>query len=199
MELITAMLREPGGNETPFWQHDTMAATYILSGIVDIFSIRDARRRVKTGKDYLIPEGFDYVVFAAAFGIQAQSLLSHLHGRTPLDVRVHQFHATLSVMSFIAVVVEALSRHHPFTPVIRGYMVMTQGTWPFNVGSGFCRCNFCQSASLPVPLWSSLCKSACLFLFNSFPICQTDWVWSILPEYWNDQNCGRNDYCPLLL
>ena len=135
IELITAMLREPGGNETPYWQHDTRVTGYILSGIVDIFSSRNVGKRGKSGDNYRItlPDGFDYVMFASTYGIQATNLLSHLHGRTPLDVRLHTIHAALSVSSLLALTVEAICRHHPLLTVIRGCTIMLQGTWEYNV------------------------------------------------------------------
>ncbi|GFN78449.1 transmembrane protein 45b [Plakobranchus ocellatus] len=131
MELITATFRKPGGNETPYWQHDIMAASFMISGFVDIFSVQHRKRNGK--RMQLIPDGFEYVVFALAFGLQAMLLISHLHKRTPLDVRVHHFYALVAVCCFLVVLAEGMFRRHPLMPVMRGYFIMMQGTWLINL------------------------------------------------------------------
>ncbi|RUS88396.1 hypothetical protein EGW08_003852 [Elysia chlorotica] len=110
----------------PHFQHDTIAATFILSGAVDLLCVWPCTSR-------LLPAGVDYVFFSITFLTEVLQFMVHLHGRTPVDVRLHQLQAAVAAMSVVALAGEACFRNRPEFPVIRGLLIALQGTWMFHL------------------------------------------------------------------
>ncbi|GFO42140.1 transmembrane protein 45b [Plakobranchus ocellatus] len=126
IEIIATIVREPGCIETPVWQHETMATIFLMSGVVDMITL-------KTEGLNILPDGTDYLVFSLTFGIQVLQFYFHLEGRPPLGARLHALQALLAAMCTLALLMEAKYRSHVMMPVIRGYCIMAQGTWMMNL------------------------------------------------------------------
>ena len=106
-------------------QHVTMYAFFAISGAVDIFANRGYR---------FIPPGLDYVAGALAFTAEALLFTFHLHGRSPLDIVLHQLLVFAIAACVLATLFECKYRSEPIIPFLRVFFVFLQGTWFFQVG-----------------------------------------------------------------
>ncbi|GFO42142.1 transmembrane protein 45b [Plakobranchus ocellatus] len=106
----------------PHLQHDTMAANFALSGVVDLLRLYPRTR-------WLLPGGIDYALFSMAFLTEVQQFVSHLHGRTPVDMRLHQLQASVAAFTVMILAAEARFRQSVELPAIRALLLILQGTW----------------------------------------------------------------------
>ncbi|KAI1288383.1 Transmembrane protein 45B [Halotydeus destructor] len=81
-----------------------------------------------------VPAGSDYVSLALAFFVQGVLFVFHLHGRVPIDVRVHQLHILLTFMTLAAILVEMSNRDQVLAILFRSLCTLTLGTWLMHVG-----------------------------------------------------------------
>ncbi|GFR83924.1 transmembrane protein 45B [Elysia marginata] len=116
-------------HQLPHLQHDTIAFCFIMSGLVDLLCVWPYTRR-------LLPMGVDYVFFSLTFFTEALQFVTHLHGRIPVDVRLHQLQATVAAMTVLILAAEVCFRKRSEFPVIRALLMLLQATWMFHVMSG---------------------------------------------------------------
>lgn len=106
-------------------QHITMYSGYLVSAITSLLCHYKLPG---------VPKGLDYMTIALAVFIEGLLFTFHLHGRTPLDVIVHQFLVIVLVVSFFIIVIEWKYMNNVLVSVFRIYLVFLQGTWFIQVG-----------------------------------------------------------------
>ena len=81
-----------------------------------------------------VPKGLDYFCFCVAMFIEILLFTFHLHGRSPLDIIVHQFLIIIAVVSLCSVIIEWIYMSSKFATIFRIYVTMLQGTWLIQIG-----------------------------------------------------------------
>ena len=106
-------------------QHITMYVAWIIATISSLL----CHYKV-TG----VPKGFDYLTFALALFIEGLLFTFHLHGRSPLDIIVHQFLIIVIVVSFFTILLEWKHMNSQLATIFRIYLAVLQGSWFIQVG-----------------------------------------------------------------
>lgn len=101
-------------------QHITMYASFALASVAALLCDQEIPG---------VPDGLDYVTFIIALFIEALLFTYHLHGRTPLDVTVHQFLIILLAVSIAIVLIEWHFNNKILPSILRIYVTLLQGTW----------------------------------------------------------------------
>ncbi|RWS03197.1 transmembrane protein 45B-like protein [Dinothrombium tinctorium] len=105
-------------------QHTTMYLFFGLNGFVDVLLFYGL----------YVPKGSDYLTMALACFVEALLFFFHLHGRTSLDIIVHQLLLVAIVASFAASLIEWKNRSNVLSALFRSICTLLQGTWFYQVG-----------------------------------------------------------------
>ncbi|XP_066277220.1 transmembrane protein 45B-like [Branchiostoma lanceolatum] len=106
------------------WQHTTMYAFFLLNGFCDVLIALKAP----------LPSGIDFATLSLAVSVEGLLFFYHLHGRTDLDVHVHQL-LILAIAPSVAVTgLEAWNPRTVHLPMLRAALAMLQGTWLWQAG-----------------------------------------------------------------
>jgi len=106
-------------------QHVTMYGFFIISGVGDIL--------VYKKKLELLP-GIEYLLLALAFTIEAMLFKFHLHGRSMLDVLVHELLLIVLAATVLVILIEMKNRTSLLAAYCRAYLVILQGVWFCQIG-----------------------------------------------------------------
>ncbi|CAG0915288.1 unnamed protein product [Notodromas monacha] len=106
-------------------QHTTMYAFFFLAGLIDLL--------ISLGTP--VPPDVDYLAMALAFSTEALLFASHTHGRTPLDIEVHQF-LNYTLLACVASIILEISstRRRLIVALTRIFFIMWHGAWFVAVG-----------------------------------------------------------------
>lgn len=76
-----------------------------------------------------LPEGLDYMVGAMAYGVEGLLFTQHLHGRSPMDIQLHEllYYSIFSCM--ISALLEMRYRGSVLAILTRSFFTLLQGTW----------------------------------------------------------------------
>ncbi|RWS24978.1 transmembrane protein 45B-like protein [Leptotrombidium deliense] len=105
-------------------QHSTMYFFFGLNGVVDVLLFYGMP----------VPQGSDYLTMALACFIEGLLFYFHLHGRTMLDILVHQLLLVAIIASFFACLIEWKYRNNVLSILFRSSAALLQGTWFYQVG-----------------------------------------------------------------
>ncbi|TWW57526.1 transmembrane protein 45A [Takifugu rubripes] len=106
------------------WQHSTMYLFFGLAGIVSLI--------VHTTD--VAPLALDRLMLAVAFFNEGFLFLYHLHGRTMLDVHVHQLLLYAVFGSAAVAFLEVFHRGNILMEMLRCTLTMLQGSWFWQIG-----------------------------------------------------------------
>jgi hypothetical protein len=76
-----------------------------------------------------LPEGVEYMTLMISLSVEAVLFFYHLHGRTPLDVHVHQLLILTVLVCLLSVCVESFKRDNVLFSAFRAFASLLQGTW----------------------------------------------------------------------
>ncbi|KAH9512310.1 Transmembrane protein 45B [Bulinus truncatus] len=105
-------------------QHATMYFFFLLSGIVDII--------IHYGVH--LPHGVDYVSMVLALTVEGLLFMSHVHGRTHLDVHVHTLLVYVIGITAVVIILEIKYRSSLMLTLARSFLMMLQGSWFWAIG-----------------------------------------------------------------
>lgn len=105
-------------------QHATMYLFFLLSGVVD----------VSLHYGLPLPHGSDYISLVVALVVEGLLFLSHVHGRTLLDIHVHMLLVYVIFATAIVIALEIRFSHSSILGMARAYLTMLQGSWFWAVG-----------------------------------------------------------------
>ena len=129
-EFVTAF---KGGKFTHIGniQHMLMYLAFGLWGLSFLMSSHEMSREKPLRRKLcqFLPPGIEYFTLMMSLFIEGSLFYYHLHGRSPLDVHVHQLLILCIFLSLIAVVTETLHRHEVLSAVFRAYASLLQGSW----------------------------------------------------------------------
>ena len=85
---------------------------------------------IKTwNKSSVLPHGSDYAALLLSLFVEALLFVFHLHGRSMIDIHVHQLLVITIVAAIIASAMEWRNRDHPLPALFRSYCLLLQGSW----------------------------------------------------------------------
>ena len=76
-----------------------------------------------------LPKRIPQVMGVLAFAMEAIMMILHLHGRTLIDVHIHQLLAIAMTCSMIGALAECFDPNNFWFIVARSFFALTQGTW----------------------------------------------------------------------
>lgn len=105
-------------------QHMFMYFFFGLNGVIDILLQRSVP----------LPPGSDYASLLMALLIEILLFSFHLHGRTPLDVRLHQLLILTTAFTSVALLLESSRPKNVLLALARALGAFVHGTWFFQIG-----------------------------------------------------------------
>ncbi|XP_019641397.1 PREDICTED: transmembrane protein 45B-like [Branchiostoma belcheri] len=106
------------------WQHTTMHGFFLLNGFCDVLIALRAP----------VPSGIDHATLSLACAVEGLLFFYHLHGRTDLDVHVHQLLILVIVPCVVVTGLETWNPRTVYLPALRAAGAMLQGTWLWQAG-----------------------------------------------------------------
>lgn len=106
-------------------QHILMYTAFGLFGAVGVGT---------TSKMPFIPPGTEYAMLSLSLFVEMILFVYHLHGRTPLDIHVHQLLIVAIGTSLVMVVFEYFNRDNVLASLCRAFSSLLQGSWFIQVG-----------------------------------------------------------------
>lgn len=121
-------LIKPGGTEfyKPMnWQHSTMYFFFLLYGTCRLMNAR-----------FMLLKGVDRLAGALAFGVEGYLFYNHVHGRSPLDTKIHLLITLVCVSTALVWIVTFFMENKRkifILDIIISILVFAQGTWFWHV------------------------------------------------------------------
>lgn len=101
--------------------HASMYGFFAFSGLIELLNFHKLTH---------FSRQLEYIMLAAAFGIEGMLFFFHLHGRDMFDVRIHTILYTVIFMTALVVIMEAcLPKYRRELFMARTVLTLTQGTW----------------------------------------------------------------------
>lgn len=123
-------------------QHMAMFLFFAMNGLTEVIMYRDeSRTRLAKGSRtyHRLPPGTDYLSVLVAVFVEGLLFAFHLHGRSALDIHVHQLLIITIGATFLSVANEWKHRNNILAAVFRSLCFLIQGTWFIQViDSGCC-------------------------------------------------------------
>ncbi|KAH9512179.1 hypothetical protein Btru_040985 [Bulinus truncatus] len=105
-------------------QHASMYFFFLLSGIVDIV--------IHYGVH--LPHGVDYVSMVLALTVEGLLFMSHVHGRSHLNVQFHTLLVYVIGITVVVIILEIKYRNSLMLALARSFLMMLQGSWFWAIG-----------------------------------------------------------------
>jgi len=106
-------------------QHILMYFFFCMMGLVELLRYFS----------WPIPPSTEYISAILAIGVEGLLFSWHLHGRTPMDVQLHQLLLYAIYASIFAAATEMCLKREPLAALARAFFTCLQGSWFFQAGT----------------------------------------------------------------